>query len=104
MADSRLRAGVQGKPVSSGEKGSSGMRVHVDVTADDIANGARLDCFACPIALAMKRATDAFLAIGANYVEFASHSVRLPREVSDFVFDFDGGYEVQPFSFDLELS
>jgi hypothetical protein len=79
--------------------------VRIDVTADDIRRGRRDDALACPVALALDRATgepwgvDPKIMIEATYGRMAG----TPPEVASFVCDFDAGREVAPFSFDLEV-
>jgi len=87
--------------------------VNIEVTAEDIAAGVREDCFACPIASALLRATGAkrafvdggAVAVGDWEGFFPPSRMEVPitKEVSSFVHTFDVGDSVEPFSFDLEL-
>jgi hypothetical protein len=78
----------------------------VEVTAADIEHGEARDCYCCPAARAIQRATgddtacvesiDWGLHVGAH-----GRIVRAPLEVSDFVDAIDAEEKPAPFSFEL---
>jgi hypothetical protein len=86
--------------------------IRVEVTAEDINRGEPGSCKHCPIALAMDRA---LAAIGIDvrswvilpYVRLGPKSANtyavLPPAALVFAKHFDGEWDVEPFSFDLEL-
>lgn len=83
---------------------SSEVVVRVDVTAEDIANGVRIDCAKCPVARAARYAT------GRNDVEASQGGISIgemifaaPHRVAEFISYFDRGSRVYPFAFDLTL-
>ncbi len=82
--------------------------MRINVTAEDIANGARGDCYACPIALAARRAgledpdVQDFLMYVSNDLGDVE-STDLPAEAGVFMDRFDDGLPVQPFSFEVEI-
>lgn len=76
----------------------------IEITVDDIALGQRLSCLKCPIALAMKRKTNKFLAVLNTAVRIEGSSYLLPTVAQQFIVDFDSGCRpVGPFSFELEV-
>lgn len=80
--------------------------IHVTITAADIAVGERRECYSCPVALALARATgdeeanvyerDWFL-----WLEAWGRSIRAPEVVRDFVRRFDDDETPEPFAFSL---
>jgi hypothetical protein len=93
-------------------------RVKIDVTADDIANGTRLNACQCPIARAATRAglfavevypsggPDEFQPGHPSEIIFGTprRSSRLPATAERFISAFDEGRTVEPFSFELEVT
>lgn len=79
----------------------------VTVTAEDIANGIRVSCSGCPIALALKRERNglpAMFAVTETYVRFGDWpkpELPLSAEAKKFIADFDAGRPVQPATFEL---
>lgn len=80
------------------------MPLIVHVTAEDIQAGYANDCYRCPVALALQRATGDRT---ANVYEDEEFLMRcevdcryylLPCDVTRFVRDFDQGADLQPFS------
>lgn len=76
--------------------------MRIDVTQEDIDSGLRYNSIQCPIARAMYRAglTDVYVyrhRIRADDIEY-----RPDERVATFIFQFDGGLSVQPFSFILQ--
>jgi len=81
----------------------------INVTAEHIENGVRENCERCPVALAIM---DAFPGASGIYVEsrvfsisrdgYRRDEIKLPREASEFIWDFDASKTVQPFSFELD--
>jgi len=83
------------------------MKVHVEVTAEDIATGEPSDYSQCPIALALKRAVpgcDPYVSTVLLSLN-GRHGIQafIPTCVSMFIMDFDDGDPVDPFAFDLEI-
>lgn len=83
------------------------MSVHIEVTAQDIADGARGESDSCPIALAVERTlgvvphvSEFDVSLGGRFDEAI---VDLPDEAVDFIADFDAGLRPGPFAFDLEV-
>jgi hypothetical protein len=79
------------------------MVYHIEVTAEDIAQGERSDCYACPIALAVKRATGKQVAACHAHVYVGDDKGLLSADARSFVTAFDHNEPVSPFSFDLEV-
>jgi hypothetical protein len=82
------------------------MRVHVSVTADDIDNGIRRDCWKCPVALALWRATGVKWKVN-NYIAFPlgdwDRQVHFPSKVIKFIAEFDAHTFPRPMEFDIEF-
>lgn len=89
------------------------MSLKVEVTQKDIDIGLRGDCSQCPVALAVSRA---LIAAGLEYgvgVDELNiklfrhgmlvHTIRTPKEVAEFIEDFDSRYSVEPFLFEIEV-
>ena len=90
------------------------MKLHVDVTQEDIDQGEPIDGYACMVSLAVQRATEgAFchygvytyrtrLVLGPNRTR-----IRLPRRVVNAIFRFDqrsrGVAPPDPFNFDIDI-
>jgi hypothetical protein len=92
-----------------------GFTLTVHVTAQDIADGVRKDCLACPVAIATAR-TLALAVGGPGVVEASEFSIDVflpqqrlvrayaPQSVRQFMVEFDSGYPgVEPFTFDLSF-
>lgn len=86
------------------------MKLHIEVTPEDIEDGMPGFGSSCPVALALRRSLDAYASYdgaessvgeGALYVCHRPHP--LPPLVQDFVRRFDAGRSVEPLSFDVEL-
>ena len=76
----------------------------IEVTAEDIKNGKKLNCFWCPIALAVSRSANTpDCWVDNTRVEIRGMIYQLPREAGQFIVDFDKGARVEPFSFELEV-
>jgi hypothetical protein len=76
--------------------------ITIKVTLRDIKNGTTAHCKYCPVARALRRqlhrrkvsvGTDCF------YLGDASTSSSLPARVQRFIYEFDNGVPVKPFSF-----
>jgi hypothetical protein len=85
------------------------MKVTINVTQEDIDKGEKLNCSACPIGLALARAgfpvtSVMWFTVGdkTSILDYVSTLERHP--INQFMADFDGGCEVKPFSFVLDLS
>lgn len=76
----------------------------IEVTADDIREGARLSVFSCPVARAMSRAMRTAIVVnGTSWrMDGAVGDLRpLPKDVENWILDFDTFNEVLPFSFEV---
>lgn len=84
------------------------MKVTIEVTQADIDAGTPgLGCM-CPVALAVHRALphlpDAYIySYGVAEDSRTAHFADLPRAARDFISTFDGGDDVAPLSFDLDV-
>ncbi len=84
------------------------MKLHVEVTAEDIANGVRKDCRSCPIARALWRCPGVAAPIVGDVwtsviVGGEDLSASMPHEAESFVLAFDKSEPVEPFAFYLEF-
>jgi len=86
------------------------VKVTIEVTADDIANGKPGVCSLCPIALAILRALPGWGdATVTNWHVFPPDDgfaeIDLPSAACDFIESFDclGQAAVEPFSFELDV-
>ncbi len=77
----------------------------INVTSDDIAKGKRGSACSCPIALAIKRATNQACHVGVRWYSFERDltDMPLPRKAGEFVIAFDQKQPVEPFSFELDI-
>jgi len=82
------------------------------VTQEDIDQGARQSCVACPIALAARRAGVANAEVGCRDLwqttwdedgEDETTFVRMPQVARDFVRAFDRNEKTSPFEFEVTL-
>lgn len=82
------------------------MKIEIIVTQDHINNGRPASPCDCPIALAMKENTGEKWEV-CNVLMWkmvdTSENYRLPSEARDFIYLFDRGEEVKPFSFEVEI-
>lgn len=85
--------------------------MRINVTDDDIKMGRKDNCRECPVALAIARDTNSYnVEVGGSYLiliddyrfDNSGNCLGL-REVFDFVWEFDNGLEVKPFSFEMPL-
>jgi hypothetical protein len=87
------------------------MLTQIDVTQEDIDNGIERSCGFCPVALAVRRATDKNASVDEEDMqvwEFVDGLRRYevattPTEVTIFIKRFDRGMDVQPLSFTVEF-
>jgi hypothetical protein len=84
------------------------VRLHVEVTAEDIEKGVCQDSDSCPIALAVHRLPGIEEVCVDNdvlWVRTAEGKLAsgMPAEAAKFVDSFDNRGAVQPFSFDIEV-
>ena len=77
----------------------------ITVTLEDIAKGERGSACSCPIALAIKRATNQRCHVSPTLFCFERdlYDKPLPRVAGQFVIAFDGNKPVEPFSFELDI-
>ncbi len=85
--------------------------MRIEVTQDDIDHGVRRECDRCPIARALKRATGEAWDVGESNDHQATTCrrggdrakwLKLPDEATNFMFAFDNGFPVWPFSFEFD--
>lgn len=75
--------------------------ITINVTEEHIAKGKRRNCRSCPIALAIKQKFNCE-DVEVGYVMFIkNYKFDNPTKVDTFIFDFDNGFPVKPFNFDL---
>ena len=85
------------------------MSTVISVTAEHIAVGDREDCETCPVALAIAQAIPDLTYVSVGPEGLIAKSCRsereifvdLPREVQEFIWDFDDGGTPGPFTFEL---
>lgn len=81
-------------------------RVRINVTQRDIDRGVRSTLTSCPIALAIKRRVveDSTVAVTQFAVLYGTFmSSPFPYRATQFIYHFDLGKPVKPFTFTLEL-
>jgi hypothetical protein len=85
----------------------STVRLTIDVTQDDIAIGFKQNCQACPVARACFRILGVDVSVNGDQVKDYEwpHVLEsdLPPEVGRWIGRFDAGWEVEPFSFDIDV-
>jgi hypothetical protein len=82
----------------------------IEVTLKDIEKGFRGSCYDCPIARAFKRevktTSHTGLSIGAERILHREvhewNAYTLPKKAQTFIKRFDGGKQVEPFTFEIE--
>jgi hypothetical protein len=82
------------------------MKLHIEVTAEDIEQGHPNDPLSCPVARAIKRVMGrphVWVSVGDDEVCFDDTDIELPLFVAMFVMEFDDGEDVVPFAFDLDV-
>ena len=78
--------------------------MQVDVTVQDIAAGVAGSVDSCPVALAAGRCGLGPVRVGSFGLRVGRGTwFRLPRTVTEFIYAFDDGRPVVPFSFEAEL-
>ena len=74
-----------------------------DITQDDIDQGIRSNCIDCPIARSASREFPGYSVAVGSAIHLRTDGRyfmgELPAKASDFVYDFDHGLRVEPFSF-----
>lgn len=86
--------------------------IRVHVTKKHIADGWTYKSTRCPIALALRELfPEERIMVCDHYMRFENDQdpddpifLRLPVEVHHFIFNFDDGRTVEPFSFNLPIS
>ena len=80
------------------------MKLNINVTQNDINKGVKKSCTSCPIARAIKRLKVVDTVYVYPFTAYINEQHRgLPVEAWQFIQDFDGGREVKPFKFTLEI-
>jgi hypothetical protein len=77
--------------------------VRIEVTQDDIDNGSACDVCACPIALACLRAGLKDVSVCDASLDW-KEKIPTPTVAVEFIFAFDSGRDVKPFSFEIEVA
>ncbi len=85
--------------------------VRVRVTQEDIDEGVRGDCAGCPVARALLRTVPGILAahVSTGHVDLEMYvapdfvDIPLPSIAVTAIAEFDAGYPMSPFDFDLPL-
>lgn len=80
----------------------------IEVTQEDILQGANRDCVNCPIARAVRRATgNKCLRVGKFSIwdqrQVDADGIPLPVVAKKWIAGFDSGYPVEPFAFEIEV-
>ena len=79
----------------------------INVTQKHINDGVRCECKDCPVALALKDAgaTDVIAGFGQMAFSFngKEYQTPAPHAVVDFIYHYDNGESVAPFTFVLKL-
>jgi hypothetical protein len=86
--------------------GTVGRTITVSVTAADIDNGIRGDCWKCPIALALWRATGEKCLVGRTHVWPLGDKDRrtpMPEAAVDWIRKFDRAEFPKPMEFELTI-
>jgi hypothetical protein len=73
----------------------------IDITQKDIHLGIKEDGLKCPVSLAINRKTLTDVHIDKTHLFTERKIIELPKEVKDFIWQFDNNHEVFPFSFEL---
>lgn len=79
------------------------MNVRIDVTQKDIDEGAQGRCEDCPVTLALQRVVPDARVYSSRFFTFDGYLKAAPPAVHRFIYDFDLGKPVQPFSFPLDI-
>jgi hypothetical protein len=84
------------------------MKVHIEVTEQDIKDGKPCTISSCPIARALRRTLPKSVAqVGGDGITmngvFGRRSITTPAKILAFVESFDNGYPVKPFSFNIDV-
>lgn len=79
------------------------MKLKINVTKDDIRNGIPSMTTACPIARAFKRVKILNVRVHNTSYKVKDLTYRLPKKAQRFINDFDNGYFVEPFSFNVGI-
>lgn len=79
--------------------------MRIEVTEEDIRKGVRLDCYECPVALAISRATESDAHVEGDVMLDGNRRrvFVLPDEVTRRIRVYDFVGEMEPFSFDLAI-
>lgn len=79
------------------------MKHTIEVTQEDIHKDKRVECYLCPVALAMKRTFGRKWGISQTFFASGDIVVDCPIEAKGFIFAFDCEQKVKPFTFELEI-
>jgi hypothetical protein len=80
--------------------------MRIRVTKNDIKNGNRCDCSACPVALALTRQLKRKAEVGISrwgYPHAAYRRYELPEHIRTFIHRFDNQKPVKPTSFTIQV-
>ena len=80
------------------------VKTKVNITQSHILSGRKGACRFCPIALALKDAfPESTVHVQGFYFTIDGVQFQSPKEVVNFISDFDSGLPVRPFSFELRM-
>lgn len=87
------------------------MLKHIVVTKEDIESGRRRDSFSCPVANAIRRQCSVhslhvlpYSVVWGNALSlYSAPKSTLPYDVEKTILRYDGGINIEPFEFDLEI-
>lgn len=79
------------------------MRKHtIEVTKEDILQGARRDGLFCPVAIAARRSLGIPVAVSYTIMLWGEFGAVLPKKATDFIKCFDDRIPVSPLTFEIE--
>jgi len=78
------------------------MTVEIEVLESDIATGERGNSCFCPIAIAIERKLRKAVKVNGQVIFIEDKKIPTPLSAKNFIYCFDSGEPVRPFSFTLE--
>lgn len=82
------------------------MKFKVEVTQEDIKQGKQKNIYSCPLAKAIERTIGEEVQVVTDFFEMPlrkQRRIKLPNEAADFRGDFDKGFFVKPFTFEIDI-
>lgn len=75
----------------------------IEVTDEDIKGAARRNTFCCPVAKAVRRTLGhKDVCVGVNRCRIGNKSYVVPIDVRNRIHNFDEGFTMHPFEFEME--